>query len=336
MFKAGYAQEVITPPVGVDLAGYFNVRLNEGAYDDLYVKVIAMEANKKKFAFLTLDLCHLAREISRRLDEAIEKEFGKKMLDNMIISAIHTHTGPRFDNDPSKWDERTAAAADIIVNGAVRALKRALMNLLPAELEATKVYNNPFANIRRYWMTDGNIITNPGWRNPNIVKPESELDRTIGILAIKQNGRIAALMCNIANHVDTIGGNIVSADWPGRLTQEIQHELKTSLPVLIVDDASGDVNHFDFRQEINQTSYNEATRIGRGYARIILDALPRMKAALARGGVVLLSGFYYADSEAVLEEARRLGLAVEADILTREDPDENPQAWACLVLQSQK
>ena len=42
------------------------------------------------------------------------------------------------------------------------------------------------------------------------------------------------------------------------------------------------------------------------------------------------------DAEAILEEARGLGLASEADILTREDPDENPQAWACLVLQSQK
>ena len=72
------------------------------------------------------------------------------------------------------------------------------------------------------------------------------------------------------------------------------------------------------------------------HRNIILDALPRMKAALASGGVVLLSGFYYADAEAILEEARGLGLASEADILTREDPDENPQAWACLVLQSQK
>ena len=30
MFKVGYAQEIITPPVGVQLAGYFNERTNEG------------------------------------------------------------------------------------------------------------------------------------------------------------------------------------------------------------------------------------------------------------------------------------------------------------------
>ena len=286
MFKAGYAQEIITPPVGVDLAGYFNVRLNEGAYDDLYVKVVAMEVNGKKFAIMTFDLCHNSAELFRRLNEAIAKNLGQDVLDSTIMSCIHTHTGPRHDEHPEAWDDVTREACDIIVNASVRALKRALQNLLPAELEATSVYNNPYANVRRYWMTDGNIITNPGWRNPNIVKPESEMDRTISILAIKQNGRIAALICNIANHVDTIGGNLVSADWPGRMAQEIQHELKTSLPVLTIDDASGDINHFDFRQDINQTGYHEAVRIGRGYARIVLDALPNLKPISAEDVVI--------------------------------------------------
>jgi hypothetical protein len=60
------------------------------------------------------------------------------------------------------------------------------------------------------------------------------------------------------------------------MTQAIQYELKESIPVLILDDASGDINHFDFRQDIKQTSYEEAVRIGRGYARIVLDALKNL------------------------------------------------------------
>ena len=50
MFKAGYAQEVITPPAGVGLQGYFNERPNEGMYDDLFVKVVAMEIDGKRGA----------------------------------------------------------------------------------------------------------------------------------------------------------------------------------------------------------------------------------------------------------------------------------------------
>ena len=168
-------------------------------------------------------------------------------------------------------------AFDAIVEGAVRALRRATMNLQPAQLEVGSVYNNPYAFVRRYWMKNGTLITNPGWGNPDIDKPESEFDRTINILKVVQGGRTAVIIANIGNHGDTIGGNLVSADWYGRFAQEIQHELKSSLPVLVVDDASGDLNHFDFHQKINQSSYAEAVRIGRGYARIVLDALDHLE-----------------------------------------------------------
>ena len=278
MFKIGYAQEIITPPTGVGLAGYFNKRPNQGMYDDLYVKVVLIESNGKQFGFMTFDLCSIAPQLFKELDSRIVEKFGKELHDALIISATHTHTGPEFrSKDGKPLDERAQYALNHTVDAAIRALERAQMNLLPGELEVGAVYNNPYGFVRRYWMKNGTIVTNPGWGNPDIDKPECDFDRTINILAVKQGGRIAALICNIGNHGDTIGGDIVSADWYGRFTQEIQHALKFSLPVLVVDDASGDINHFDFHQKINQTSYNEATRIGRGYAAIVLDALNKLE-----------------------------------------------------------
>ena len=53
MFNIGYAQEIITPPVGVGLAGYMNKRPNVGMYDDLYVKVIMIEAKEKLCGFVS-------------------------------------------------------------------------------------------------------------------------------------------------------------------------------------------------------------------------------------------------------------------------------------------
>ena len=278
MFKIGYAQEIITPPTGVGLAGYFNKRPNQGMYDDLYVKVVMIESNGKKFGFMTFDLCSIAPKLFEELEKEIVAKYGRELHDSLIISATHTHTGSEFRiKGGEPLDERTIYAFNHTRDAALRALERALMNLLPGELEVGSVYNNPYGFVRRYWMKNGTIVTNPGWGNPDIDKPECDFDRTINILAVKQGGRIAALICNIGNHGDTIGGDIVSADWYGRFTQEIQHRLKFSLPVLVVDDASGDINHFDFRQKINQTSYAEATRIGRGYAAIVLDALDKLE-----------------------------------------------------------
>ncbi len=284
MFSIGYAQEIFTPPTGVGLAGYFNERPNQGMYDDLYVKALIIDCKGRKFGFLAFDLISLVKPLFDELEERIVSKFGKDMHDSLILSATHTHTGPKFPQtakDLAEADERTRYAFEQTVTAAMRALERAVMNLQPGELEVGSVFNNPYASVRRYWMKNGTLVTNPGWRNPDIDKPECDYDRSIHILKVLQGGRIAALLCNIANHGDTVGGSLVSADWYGRFTQELQHQLKASIPVLVVDDASGNINHFDFHQQVNQTSFAEATRIGRGYAAIVLDALDKLEAVSA-------------------------------------------------------
>ena len=313
MFKIGYAQEIITPPVGVGLAGYFNKRPNEGMYDDLYVKVIVIESKGTRFGFIAFDLCSISKELFAALEEGIVAKYGKVLHDNLIISATHTHTGPEFRKD---LNDVTRYAFEHTIQAALRALDRAIMNLLPGEIEVGSVYNNPYGFVRRYWMKNGTIVTNPGWGNKEIDKPECDFDRTIGIIKIIQGGRIAAIIANIANHGDTIGGSIVSADWYGRFAQEIQYSLKTSLPVLVIDDASGNINHFDFHQKINQSSYNEATRIGRGYARIVLDALDKLEPLTAEDVVVKNSTVtipHRKPTEAEIAEAKHI-LATVPDI----------------------
>ncbi len=274
MLKAGFAQEIITPPIGVGLAGYANKRPNRGNYDELYVKVVAMERDGVKFGFVSFDLCNVAQALWDKLEKLIVDAYNREFYDSLIICTTHTHTGPEYRRN---LDELALFALEETAQAAFRAIRRAFMNLQEATLESTSVYNNPYGFVRRYFMKNGTVITNPGWRNPDIDKPESDFDRTINVLAVKQHGRIAALLCNIANHGDTVGGDIVSADWFGHFAHEVQHELKSGLPVLVLDDCSGDINHFDFRQDIKQTSPAEAARIGRGYARIVLDALANLE-----------------------------------------------------------
>ena len=96
MFKIGYAQEIITPPTGVGLAGYFNRRPNQGMYDDLYVKVVMIESEGKKFGFMTFDLCNIAPLLFKELEKRIVEKFGRELYDGLILSATHTHTGPEF------------------------------------------------------------------------------------------------------------------------------------------------------------------------------------------------------------------------------------------------
>ena len=184
MLKIGYAQEIITPPVGVELAGYFNKRPNMGMYDDLFVKAVIMEKNGKRFGFVTFDLCNVVRPLFNTLEERIVAKYGKEFHDALVISATHSHTASKFAQKLEDLDELHTHAFNLTADAAMRAIDRAVMNLLPGELEVTSVYNNPYGNVRRYWMKSGDIVTNPGWCNPDIDKPECDFDRTIGILAV--------------------------------------------------------------------------------------------------------------------------------------------------------
>ena len=129
MFKIGYAQEIITPPTGVGLAGYFNKRPNQGMYDDLYVKVVMIEAGSRKFGFMTFDLCNVAPKLFEELEAAIVKKYGRKLHDSLIISATHTHTGSEFRNrDGKELDERTLYAFIRARSRARRAASRVWLN----------------------------------------------------------------------------------------------------------------------------------------------------------------------------------------------------------------
>ena len=46
MIRTGFASQIITPPRGFPLAGYFNKRPNRGVYDDLFVKVLLCLSKK--------------------------------------------------------------------------------------------------------------------------------------------------------------------------------------------------------------------------------------------------------------------------------------------------
>ena len=140
MLNVGYAQEIITPPIGVDLAGYMNERLNKGMYDDLYVKVIAFELNGKKCALMSFDLCSVDITLQTVLEEKVTEKFGREIFDSLIFCATHSHTASKLrKNAEGTWSDLTEFAFQETVAAAIRALTRAFMNLQPGEIEVGSV-----------------------------------------------------------------------------------------------------------------------------------------------------------------------------------------------------
>lgn len=274
MFEFGFAREDITPNCGLGLVGYFNERPNRGAYDRLSVKAAVFKCNDVCSAVVSYDLCFVTHDLVKRFKDAVAAA-KLPCAGNVIYSATHTHTGP-YTSPCFGENEKELCNSEYIdelIVKTVNALKNACACLAPAELYTASTVCHSLAFCRRYIMKDGKTLTNPGKLNPDIEHPEDEIDSDVLILGVKQDGRLVCLLTNISNHTDTIGGDFVSADWPGAMEAEIQHELDCGIPVMALIAPQGNINHFNVKTDANQTSYAEARRIGKGYGQVVLSAL---------------------------------------------------------------
>ena len=323
--RTGFGLGIISPPRGVSLAGYFGPRYNRGVLDHLYARACIFRNDSATGGILQLDLI----EITENLDAAIRRaltEAGVGYAGKLIICATHTHTGSDLRRDIAAVDpELQQTMFDSIVRQSVYAVQSAELNLACAEVSCGSVINNPLAFNRRYWMKDGTVATNPGKLNPDIDRPEGPVDREIGILKVVQDGEMTGLIVNIVNHTDTIGGDLVSADWPGFLERALQRRCGHEIPVITLVGASGNINHFDVSSAQSQTHYGEAERIGEGYARIVWDELANTQ-PLASADLTVKSAPFsvqkYAPGPEELAEAKELaGDTREAggEALTSED-----------------
>lgn len=273
--QVGFAKAIITPWRGVPLAGYFNPRPNVGVLDDIHVRCILFKVGRMVTGIVALDVCMLGLELVDDLLLQL-KQAGFKHGQRLIFSATHTHTAPYtqelFGTAPD------AAYMAMLRAKVVESVLLAERNLAESTLRIGSIKENPEAYNRRYWMRDGGVTTNPGVKNPAIVKPEGPVDREIGVLCVEQAGRTVAVLANIVNHTDTVGEALVSADWPGRLEREVQGALGHDALVVTLIGCSGNVNQFDVSSDTYQGySYERTCVLGASYAHAVVTAMRRSR-----------------------------------------------------------
>ncbi|MBR7156087.1 MAG: hypothetical protein IKD22_04560, partial [Lentisphaeria bacterium] len=268
----GTARAVTTPTEPISLAGYFNRRVWDHIKDDLHVRVLALKDGDQTCAIIHIDILSIPYALYSDILDAIKAAGIPLTEDNLIIAATHTHTAPNTGAEPNSPQYR-----QLVARQAAAALKEALANLREGEVYSGMTTDMRFMFNRRYWMKDGRVVTNPGKLNPDILRPEGEIDPEIPLIAIKTAAGIEVLISSCVNHTDTIGGCGVSADWPGFLVREVEPVLAPGALMIPMVGASGNINHFDVSTDMDQTCYAEPERIGKGYAEKIIAALPTLK-----------------------------------------------------------
>jgi len=239
--NAGYSKVVITPPMGINVAGYFQKRYASAVLDDLYACTLALSVEDKTVVLVNLDLISIDSNGADVIRDYVSSELGLPK-EAIFLSGTHTHTGPICKNDHERELEREYFKT--VMYKVCDGIRFAISDLKPAVL-GYAVGNAPRISFsRRFRMKDGSVRTNPGVMNPNIDHPIGTVDERVNVIRIDREGADNIVLVNFGTHPDTIGGDAISADWPGFVRSTLEGALQNTKCVFF-NGAQGDVNHIN-------------------------------------------------------------------------------------------
>ncbi len=239
--KTGFARHCITPPLGVSISGYYEARQVKGVLDDLYVSAISFDNGQKKAIIITVDVIFFSTKHCLEYKKVISTETGLEE-NSIFINCSHTHTGPVVGPEDFSGAKGNPAYNKALEKALIAVAKDAFLNMEESEFSFAQDLCEGISFCRRYRMKDGTVQTNPGVDNPNIDHPLAQPNPAVKLLQIKRRDGQNYLLVNFGTHADTVGGELISADWPGFIRSTLEKALDNTKCLFLLG-TQGDVNH---------------------------------------------------------------------------------------------
>lgn len=266
--EVGFARKDITPKIGIDIVGYYIPRIAEGVLDPLEVIVLALSCGQAKVLILAVDNLGIKKTTVQRIRQSICKNVGIP-AEAIFLHATHTHTGPRLEVDSGSL--LNAEYYEFVLGAMIAASSAAIADLKPATM-GYGVGNAPnIAFVRRFRMSDGTVKTNPGVNNADIIEPIGIADECVNVIRFKRADD-SIVLANMGLHPDTVGGSLISADWPGFVRKTVEMAIPDA-KCIFVNGAQGDINHVNVHPKDGDMNdmfvdFDDVAR-GYGHARYI-------------------------------------------------------------------
>lgn len=256
--QAGFGRRLITPPLGTPIAGYFEKRFAKGVLDELYASAIALSDGEKKVVIIGADIIYLTIDQASEY-RALISEYCNIPVEAVHINASHTHTGPKIIADENYRKLLAIQLRDVAA--------MALEDLKPAKLAVAEGKAEGISFVRRYRMKNGNVQTNPGVDNPEVDHALATPNETVKLVEVIREGGDDIYLVSFGTHADTIGGELISGDWPGFVVRTVEKSLD-GVKCIFLSAPQGDVNHinpFPTAGERVGLDYDTFDGVPRGY-----------------------------------------------------------------------
>ncbi len=220
VFLAGAAREDTTPPVGTLMYGYTPHQESTSIHDNLAVTALALSQHGKTALLLTCAVGDMQTELCTKTAEKIAAECGIPQ-EHILISSTHTHSAPNLSGTVGWGELNMEYYNHIFLPAILKASKKAVENLAPAEI-AVGVTHSEIGINRREQNPDGSIRLgqNPhGCYDPNMTLVSIRNSQTKqGILNLIHYGcHGTAAGCH----------HEITRDWSGIMIDRVEIETKT-------------------------------------------------------------------------------------------------------------
>jgi hypothetical protein len=181
----------------------------------------------------------------------------------------------RLDGGDSDLGRRyTEMLPELIAKGVSEANSK----LAPARAAAAVGKEDGLSFNRRFFMKDNTVSWNPRKLDPDVVKPAGPIDPDVGVLYFEAaRAKPVATYVNFAMHPDTVGGEAVSADYPGVLGRLLAEYKGAGMVTLFANGCCGNLNHRAVGWADAQKGPHEARRIGTVLAGAVCRSYPALR-----------------------------------------------------------
>jgi len=270
--EAGVARVDITPTNGFELVGYpGSGRVAAGARDPLYARVLVLQAGTARLALVDLDLIFLfGPSFMAQLREATRQD-----VPNLLVDAIHTHSGPSVFSGPTTpegaW--QTASAGKVAA-----AIHEAATHLVPVRLGVG--YGAAFIGHNRLRVErDGSVIWfEKDWTGATL----GTVDPTVAVLRIDDmGGSPLAILVNYACHpvIYHRDSRLYSADFPGVMTGVVEKALGGKALCFYLQGGAGNINANYAASSLQQGAVEFCRQAGTELGQVAAGVAQRIQTA---------------------------------------------------------
>jgi hypothetical protein len=238
---AGEGVVDITPPLGVELAGFHRAvgkeRRATGIRQPSAARALLLQLEGTQAAIVSLDVPILPRDMARRVQQQVEKQTGVP-AQNVRLCATHTHSMPSF-RYLRQWGAVPQEFMATAEKKIVEAVGMAKADLAPAELLVGKS-RAVGANHNR---TTKNFKTDEKF-TADSTDAERWLDTAVHVLRFcRSGGKRDLLWYHFSAHAVCFADDLAGPDWPGLIAEKLRQDHK--LEASFLQGHIGDVNPGD-------------------------------------------------------------------------------------------